>query len=76
MLKLFQITNFVLRSRGVVFKTLTPTNQLNYLNILKLQFSEKKTTKSEPSPNDSIKKNKRMRVLSSDEENEEEVVKT
>lgn len=76
MLKLFQITNFVLRSRGVFFKTLTPTNQLNYLNILKLQFSEKKTTKSEPSPNDSIKKNKRMRVLSSDEENEEEVVKT
>lgn len=74
MLKLLQITNLVLRSRGVVFKTCTPTNQLNYLTILKLQFSEVKTTKSKP--NESIKKNKRMRVLSSDDENEEEVVKT
>lgn len=74
MLKLLQITNLVLRSRGVVFKTFTPTNQLNYLNILKLQFSEVKTTKSKP--NESSKKNKRMRVLSSDDENEEEVVKT
>lgn len=74
MLKLFQITNFVLRSRGVVFKTLTPTTQLNYLNILKLPYSEKKTSKS--NVNESGKKNKRMRVLSSDEENDDEIVKS
>lgn len=78
MLRLLKITNFVMKSHlgssGLAFKTFKPTNQSNYLNILKLQFREVKTTK--PEPNESIKKNKRMRVLSSDEETEEEVVKT
>lgn len=73
MLKLFQITNFALRSRGVVFKTFTPQTPKTYFNIFKLQFSEEKSTSK---LNESVKKNKRMRVLSSDEETEEEVVKS
>lgn len=74
MLKLFQITNFALRSRGVIFKTFTPQTPITSFNFFKLQFSEETTTKSKI--NESVKKNKRMRVLSSDEETEEEVVKS